>query len=80
MKNTMKALFAAGGAIAVALGMGAATTPAQAQGKTITLCWAAWDPANALVDAEKHPGSPQLCCCDHRSSRDPNPLNITGVS
>src|SRR5438045_9446391 len=53
MKNTLKALFAAGGAITAALGMGAATTPAQAQGKTITLCWAAWDPANALVELSK---------------------------
>ena len=26
---------------------------AQAQGKTITLCWAAWDPANALVELSK---------------------------
>ena len=25
----------------------------QAQGKTITLCWAAWDPANALVELSK---------------------------
>jgi multiple sugar transport system substrate-binding protein len=24
-----------------------------AQGKTITLCWAAWDPANALVELSK---------------------------
>ena len=53
MKNTMKALFLAGGAVAAALGIGAATTPAQAQGKTITLCWAAWDPANALVELSK---------------------------
>ena len=53
MKNTMKALLAAGGALAAALGIGAATTPAQAQGKTITLCWAAWDPANALVELSK---------------------------
>src|SRR4030088_3686392 len=53
MKHTMKALLAAGGAAAAALGIGAATTPAQAQGKTITLCWAAWDPANALVELSK---------------------------
>ena len=26
---------------------------AEAQGKTITLCWAAWDPANALVELSK---------------------------
>ena len=34
------------GAAAVALA--AATTPLHA--KDLTLCWAAWDPANALVD------------------------------
>src|ERR1700750_2353220 len=38
MKTTMKALFVAGGTVIAALGTGAATTPAQAQGKTITLC------------------------------------------
>src|SRR5260370_30563733 len=27
--------------------------PASAQPKTITLCWAAWDPANALVELSK---------------------------
>src|SRR4051795_12088960 len=27
----------------------------------------------ALVNAEKHPGSPQLCRCDHGSPRDVNP-------
>src|ERR1700704_6163981 len=53
MKNAMKALFVGGGALAAALGIGTATTPAQAQGKTITLCWAAWDPANALVELSK---------------------------
>ena len=53
MNHRMKALFAAGGALAAALGIGAATTPAHAQGKTITLCWAAWDPANALVELSK---------------------------
>ncbi|TMH09622.1 MAG: carbohydrate ABC transporter substrate-binding protein, partial [Betaproteobacteria bacterium] len=26
---------------------------AQAQQKTLTLCWAAWDPANALVELSK---------------------------
>ena len=36
------------------LAMGLAlTTQASAQGKTITLCWAAWDPANALVELSK---------------------------
>ena len=36
-------------AAALALGSGAA----HAQEKTITLCWAAWDPANALVELSK---------------------------
>src|SRR5215472_3947002 len=30
-----------------------AAAPALAQPKTITLCWAAWDPANALVELSK---------------------------
>ena len=29
------------------------STTAQAQGKQLTLCWAAWDPANALVELSK---------------------------
>jgi len=37
--------------LGAALLLGAA--PAQAQDKTITLCWAAWDPANALVELSK---------------------------
>jgi len=49
----MKALLVSCGALVSALGVGAGTTPAQAQGKTITLCWAAWDPANALVELSK---------------------------
>ena len=28
-------------------------TATQAQGKTLTMCWAAWDPANALVELDK---------------------------
>jgi len=42
-------------AIAAALGLAAVASvqPAQAQGKQITLCWAAWDPANALVELSK---------------------------
>jgi multiple sugar transport system substrate-binding protein len=42
--------FAALAAIA-ALALGC--TGAQAQDKTLTLCWAAWDPANALVELSK---------------------------
>ncbi|MEO1191492.1 MAG: ABC transporter substrate-binding protein [Pseudomonadota bacterium] len=30
-----------------------ATAPAQAEGQDLTLCWAAWDPANALVELSK---------------------------
>src|SRR5258706_2700338 len=40
-------------AIAAAGVLGLGSTAAQAQGKTITLCWAAWDPANALVELSK---------------------------
>src|SRR5689334_14712688 len=36
---------------AVALGLSASVMPAQA--KDLTLCWAAWDPANALVELSK---------------------------
>ena len=50
MKHMFKALFASAGALALATGLGVSATPAQAEGKTITLCWAAWDPANALVE------------------------------
>src|SRR4026209_970303 len=53
MNISIKALLAARGALAAAVGIGAMTTAAQAQGKTITLCWAAWDPANALVELSK---------------------------
>ena len=51
MKHTIRSIVAAGGALVAALGIQAA--PAQAQNKTITLCWAAWDPANALVELSK---------------------------
>jgi multiple sugar transport system substrate-binding protein len=40
-------------ALAVAAGLSIGSTAAQAQDKTITLCWAAWDPANALVELSK---------------------------
>ena len=40
-------------AIAAAGVLSLSSTAAQAQGKTITLCWAAWDPANALVELSK---------------------------
>ena len=40
-------------ALAAAAALGLASTAVQAQDKTITLCWAAWDPANALVELSK---------------------------
>jgi multiple sugar transport system substrate-binding protein len=39
--------------LAVATALSLAGTAVQAQDKTITLCWAAWDPANALVELSK---------------------------
>ena len=39
-------------ALALSLGLCMATG-AHAQGKQLTLCWAAWDPANALVELSK---------------------------
>ena len=39
---------------AAALGVAALCSgEAGAQGKQLTLCWAAWDPANALVELGK---------------------------
>ena len=38
--------------LALTLGLGIASG-AQAQAKQLTLCWAAWDPANALVELSK---------------------------
>lgn len=40
-------------ALAAVTAMGLASTAVRAQDKTITLCWAAWDPANALVELSK---------------------------
>src|SRR5260370_744752 len=42
----------AGAALTTALAVGSVTS-AHAQAKQITLCWAAWDPANALVELSK---------------------------
>jgi multiple sugar transport system substrate-binding protein len=39
--------------LAISIALGFAANAAQAQEKTITLCWAAWDPANALVELSK---------------------------
>src|SRR5213078_2470921 len=46
----MKRLFA--GALALAA-VALAPNIAVAQSKSLTLCWAAWDPANALVELSK---------------------------
>ncbi|MDB5362464.1 MAG: transporter substrate-binding protein [Rhodospirillales bacterium] len=43
----------AGALAAGAIAIGLPTQSALAQGKTLTLCWAAWDPANALVELSK---------------------------
>ena len=50
MKSNIKTLGAALGLATALLG---ATGTAQAQSKSLTLCWAAWDPANALVELSK---------------------------
>src|ERR1700692_2456907 len=51
MRKTIVAVICA---LSGAVGMNMATAkPAQAQGKSLTLCWAAWDPANALVELGK---------------------------
>jgi multiple sugar transport system substrate-binding protein len=49
--STVKLPVLAPIAISIALGFGASAV--KAQEKTITLCWAAWDPANALVELSK---------------------------
>jgi multiple sugar transport system substrate-binding protein len=52
MNRTLKAAFAAVGLLSLGtVGPLAVTTGAQAE--DITLCWAAWDPANALVELSK---------------------------
>jgi multiple sugar transport system substrate-binding protein len=51
MKKTIVSLGYAF-AVAATLCLGG-TAPAKAQGKSLTLCWAAWDPANALVELGK---------------------------
>jgi len=38
---------------ATALALALTAMGAQAQTKQLTLCWAAWDPANALVELSK---------------------------
>ena len=40
-------------ALAAATVLSLTSADVRAQDKTITLCWAAWDPANALVELSK---------------------------
>jgi multiple sugar transport system substrate-binding protein len=47
--NKPQRLLSAAAAVSLSL----AASAVQAQEKTITLCWAAWDPANALVELSK---------------------------
>ena len=49
----MRSLLTAATALAAAVLAYAPAAPAHAQGKQLTLCWAAWDPANALVELSK---------------------------
>ena len=50
MKNALRTAALLGiGAILAAM----AGSEARAQGRSLTLCWAAWDPANALVELSK---------------------------
>ena len=50
MSKTTLSLACAAGTLALTLG---AASSAQAEGKSLTMCWAAWDPANALVELDK---------------------------
>jgi multiple sugar transport system substrate-binding protein len=47
MLNRLATLFVAAGSLVAVSG------PGHAQTKSLTLCWAAWDPANALVELDK---------------------------
>ena len=54
MKSIRKMTTLPGAAsLTVAMALATACGGALAQDKTITLCWAAWDPANALVELSK---------------------------
>ena len=55
----MKGLLAAG---TVACTMSFGTVMAHADEKELTLCWAAWDPANALVELSKDLTKPLIAC------------------
>jgi multiple sugar transport system substrate-binding protein len=50
MNRTPLSLTCAVGTLALTLG---AASSARAEGKSLTMCWAAWDPANALVELDK---------------------------
>ena len=46
-------LASSAAALALATAAVLGSSLAHAQEKTLTLCWAAWDPANALVELSK---------------------------
>src|SRR6202161_4878520 len=50
MSKTSLLLTCAAGTLALTLGT---ASSARAEGKSLTMCWAAWDPANALVELDK---------------------------
>ena len=50
LNRTTLSLVCGAGTLALTLG---AASSAQAEGKSLTMCWAAWDPANALVELDK---------------------------
>src|SRR6201985_3634849 len=52
-RNSPMTKYLLGAAALAALAALAFAAPTSAQPKTITLCWAAWDPANALVELSK---------------------------
>ncbi|MCA3158124.1 MAG: extracellular solute-binding protein [Burkholderiales bacterium] len=53
MKSALSRFTRAASMVAAGCAISLASTSLYAQNKTITLCWAAWDPANALVELSK---------------------------
>ena len=52
-EENMTKTLALVGLVAAGLSAAATVDKAQAQAKSLTMCWAAWDPANALVELDK---------------------------
>ncbi len=53
MKATMKTSLMTAALIGAGVAAAAPLNSAYAEGKSLTMCWAAWDPANALVELDK---------------------------